>query len=86
MKIARLLAVAGLVVSTLAVPAAAEAQGYYGDRYGYDRDYRGHRGDDRRDFHRGWRGNGRHYGWDRGRGHQRCWTEYRRHRQVRVCG
>jgi len=46
------------------------------------------------DRHEGWRNDrGHHYGWDNGRHgrkhwkrhHQRCWTEWRHHRRVRVC-
>ena len=27
----------------------------------------------------------RHYGWQRGRAVQRCWTQWRHHQRVRVC-
>ena len=86
MKIAQIAAAAGLVIASLSVPNAADAQRYDGDRSGsYDRDYRDHHRDDRRDYRDGRRDNGRHYGWTRGRGHQRCWIEYRHRHEVRVC-
>jgi hypothetical protein len=82
MKLVRMLAAAGLVISTLGVPAVASAQDH-GRRYEHrddrGRDARGpgyHRGDRRHDSRRGWR-NGRH--------HPRCHMEWRHHRKVRVC-
>jgi len=95
MQIARLFAAAGLVVASLGVSATADAQRYGRDNYSnHDRDYRDHR-DGGRGYDRNYRGydcryghdRGRHVGWDRGRGrgHQRCWVEYRHHDRVTVC-
>lgn len=98
MKILNAIAAAGLLLSTGTIATAAQAQNYNGDHSQYDRDHRGddrgqydrdHRGgDDRRNWDR--HDNGHHYGWDRGRhngwnNHRRCWTEWRHHRQVRIC-
>ncbi|MDQ2879096.1 MAG: hypothetical protein M3R41_08490 [Pseudomonadota bacterium] len=88
MKILNAIAAAGLLLSTASIATAADAQNYGGDHHQYDRDHRGdrdrdYRRDDRRDNgHRyGWR-HSRHYGWN---DHRRCWTQWRHHRQVRVC-
>lgn len=80
MKLTHLIA-AGLMVTGLTVSTAASAQNYRGDRY----DQRDHRRDDRRDDRRYDRGHdrGRYYGRDRHR--NRCHTEWRHHRQIRVC-
>jgi hypothetical protein len=75
MKRNNILVAVGLVVAGLGISTAADAQQYGGGNYGHqDRDHRYGRHD-----------NGRHNGWGNGRGHRRCWTEYRHHRQVRVC-
>jgi hypothetical protein len=88
MKARKILATAALMLASLGVSSAASAQGYgNGHNRGYEgRDHRGY--DDRR--HDGGR---RYYdhrndrrwhrqGW---RNERRCWTEWRHHRQVRVC-
>ena len=100
MKIFRLFAAAGLVIASLGAPAIAQdhGPGYdhqdRGDRDGRggddrrDGDDRGYRGDDRgRGYDRGdgHHDNGHHYGWRNGGGHGRCYTQWRHHRQVRVC-
>lgn len=84
MKIARMLAAAGLVVASLGVAGVAHAKDH-----GRGQEHRDNRG---RDAHRGGydRGdrrhdNGNHYGWRNGRGHHRCHTEWRHHHQVRIC-
>ena len=82
MKITRMLAAAGLVVASLGVATVADAKDH-GRGHEYRED-RGHddRGYDRRhDRH----DNGNHYGWRNGRGHHRCYTEWRHHHRVRVC-
>lgn len=79
MKLVRMLAAAGLVVSTLGVSTVADAKDH-GRRY-EQRNDRG-RGYDRSDRRHD---NGNHYGWRNGRGHQRCYTQWHHHRQVRVC-
>ena len=76
MKILNALAAAGLLLSTATVATSAQAQDYRGDRSQYDRD---HRGGDRHDDRRYDR---RHNGWNN---HRRCHTEWRHHRQVRIC-
>lgn len=61
---------------------------YYGNRgyghRGYDRGY-----NDRRYFNRGhdrrWRDDRRWRGGNRWHNDRRCWTEWRYHRQVRIC-
>jgi hypothetical protein len=91
MKLSHIAAAAGLFIAALGVGGTAEARPHDGPRYsdGY-RDHRGggdHRWDrgrgHYRDVYRGDRGRGRAYAY--GRGRPRCWTEYRRHRAVRVC-
>ena len=78
MKIASMLAAAGLIVAGLATSTAADAQNYR-DRGGYS-----HHRDDRRGDYR--RDDRRHYGWRNGRGHRdRCHVEFRHHRRVTVC-
>ena len=84
MKITQMLAVAGLVVASLGASTAADAKDH-----GRGHEYQNHRGGD--DRGRGYdrrddrHDNGNHYGWRNGRGHQRCYTQWRHHRQVRVC-
>jgi hypothetical protein len=73
MKIFQIAAAAGLVIASLGVSTAADAQ-YRGDRDGRPGWNHG-RGDHRGD-RRGWRGD---------RHHQRCWTEWRHHHRVRIC-
>lgn len=79
MKIVRMFAAAGLVIASMGATTVAEAQHHRGNDRGHEQRYdRGHDRD-----HRGYRGNrGRAYGHNR---RNRCHTEYRRHRQVRVC-
>jgi hypothetical protein len=88
MKISHIAAAAGLFIATLGVGSAAEARPYNDSPYhdGY-RDYRGHRDHrwdrhrgDRRGYYRGYRGRAYAYG-----GRPRCWTEWHRHRAVRIC-
>ena len=83
MKTTNILVAAGLIVASLGMSTAADAQQYRGDRY----DHHDRAGGDRhgRDYRYGRHDNGRHYGWGNNRRHHRCWTEYRHHRQVRVC-
>ena len=77
MKIIKTIAAAGLLLSTVTIAASAQAQDYRdGQRYDHARDDRGDHRYDRRDDRR-------HYGWDRH--NRRCWTEWRHHRQVRIC-
>lgn len=85
MKIMQMLAVAGLFgASVVASTTAAEAKDH-GRNYSYEVD-RG-RGNHERNYERydGRHDNGNHYGWRNGRGHQRCYTQWRHHRAVRVC-
>lgn len=93
MKMASIFAAATLAIAGLGVTAtSAQAQGPRHDmRYDHGRDH--HDGYDRSDRHdRSDRydryrrhDNGNHYGWRNGRGHQRCTTQWRHHRRVRVC-
>jgi hypothetical protein len=78
MKLFRMFATAGLVVASLGVSTAASARDHHGDR-----DWGRHERHDRGWHGRDWRhhDNGHHYGW----GHNRCHTEWRHHRAVRVC-
>jgi hypothetical protein len=86
MKIARMLAAASLVVASLGVATAADAQNYGGNDRTYNQDHRnnGDRRDQRND--RGDRyqnDRGRHTGWNRN--HRRCHTEWRHHHRMRIC-
>ncbi|MEO5866547.1 MAG: hypothetical protein ABIS14_14680 [Sphingomonas sp.] len=88
MKILNAIAAAGLLLSSATVATAAQAQNYDRDHSQYDRDHRGDRDDNRGNWDR--HDNDRHAGWDHGRhngwnNHRRCWTEWRHHRQVRIC-
>ncbi|CAN5537935.1 hypothetical protein BH09PSE4_BH09PSE4_14290 [soil metagenome] len=81
MKMFKLAAAAGLVIASMGVATAADAQQYRGDRsssYRHD--------DNRRDYRESRFDRGRHYGW-RNNGHHRvrCWTEWRHHHRVRIC-
>ena len=83
MKILRMFATAGLVVASLGATTAASARDHHNGR-GYE-NARYDRGDHGRDRF-GRHDNGRHNGWRNGRGHHnRCHTEWRHHRQIRVC-
>lgn len=75
MKLAKIIAAAGLTVAAVTMSTSASAQ-----------DWRHNRGNDRhhgwdRGNHRGW-DNGRHHGWNN---HRVCRTEWRHHHRVRVC-
>jgi len=98
MRIAHLIAAAGLAVAGLTAATGAEAQSY-GYGYGYDQRYDRDGRYDRYDrYDRNW-DRGRHYGWDRGRHNgwnnryryynsrynRHCWTEWRYDEPVRVC-
>lgn len=78
MKLAKIIAAAGLTVAAVTMSTSASAQDWRhdrGDHRGWDR---GH--------HRGWdRGYGwnRHHGWDRH--HRVCRTEWRHHHRITVC-
>ncbi|CAM3196294.1 hypothetical protein SPAN111604_09870 [Sphingomonas antarctica] len=95
MKITHILATAGLALASLGVTTAASAKDHHNDRGYQDVRYDRHARDDHRDWHGRDRDgrygrydrhdNGRHYGWRNGRGHNRCHTEWRHHRQIRVC-
>jgi hypothetical protein len=96
MKAPRIFATAALMLASLGISTAASAQWNGNDRqyehredkyrnhdnkngrYYGDRGYRDRRHYDRRDDRR-WR-NG-----NRWRNDRRCWTEWRHHRQVRIC-
>ena len=83
MKMSHIAAAAGLFVAALGVGGAAEARPYQHVRH-YDghRDHRWEHGRHDRGHYRGYRGRGRAYAY---RNRPRCWTEWRRHRAVRVC-
>lgn len=90
MKAGKLITAAALMLASVGISSAASARDYgHGDRDGrgyysqrYDgRGYRDHRRyDDRRYY-------GHRYDrrWNNWRSERRCWTEWRRHHQVRVC-
>lgn len=88
MKIIHALAAAGILMTSAVAAAPAEAQRYR-DYRNYDRHEYRDRDRDRRRWDRkryaqrrhAWN-RGHHYGW---RKQQRCWTEYRWSRPVRVC-
>ncbi len=74
MKIVKIIAAAGLSIAAVVGATSASAQ-----------DYR-HRGDHGRYEHRWDRHDrGRHSGWDGGRHHRHCFTEWRHHHRVTVC-
>lgn len=80
MKLAKIIAAAGLTVAAVTMSTGASAQDYR--HGGYDRGDRGDRHDRwDRGHHRGW-DNGRHHGWNN---HRVCRTEWRHHHRVRVC-
>ena len=84
MKLAKIIAAAGLTVAAVTMSTSADAQNWRNRGSGYDQRYDRHDRHDRwdRGHHRGW-DNGRHYGWNR---HQRdCRTFWRHHRRVTVC-
>ena len=87
MKLSHIAAAAGLFIAALGVGGTAEARPHDGGRYSQDHRGGDHRWDRGRGNHRGdYRGNrGRGRAYAYGRGRPRCWTEYRRHRAVRVC-
>jgi len=81
MKIARIIAAAGLSIAAVVGATSANAQDWR--HHGGDRD-RGryeHRWD--RGHHYGW-DRGRHYGWNRYH-HRHCFTEWRHHRRITIC-
>lgn len=84
MKLAKIIAAAGLTVAAVTMSTSASAQDWRHDRgyhHGWDRGH--HRGWDN---HRGW---DRGYGWNRharwNRYHRVCRTEWHHHHPVRVC-
>ena len=87
MKLSHIAAAAGLFIAALGVGGTAEARPDDSGRYSQDHRGGDHRWDRGRGNHRGeYRGNrGRGRAYAYGRGRPRCWTEYRRHRAVRVC-
>lgn len=81
MKLAKIIAAAGLAAAAVTMSTSANAQDY-GRHRGWDNHDRGYdRGD-----HRGW-DRGRHHGWNNrwNRHHRVCRTEWRHHRRVTVC-
>ncbi|MEI9927057.1 MAG: hypothetical protein WDN44_04160 [Sphingomonas sp.] len=75
MKIAKIIAAAGLAVAAVAGASSADAQTYRHHRGGYEHRYDRH-------VNRG------HAGWNRGHGwgHRRiCRTEWRHHHRVTIC-
>lgn len=89
MKKLGIFATAALMLASVGVSTSASAQRYGNDRQYERRDDRG-RGYDHRRYdgdrrfynHRGDRRWQRNHGW---RNDRRCWTEWRHHRQIRVC-
>ncbi|CAN5363979.1 hypothetical protein BH09PSE3_BH09PSE3_14370 [soil metagenome] len=94
MKAYRIFATAALMLASLGISTAASAQVYGNDRH-YDSRVDRERGDNHRRYdgdrrhndyrnydRRGDRRWQRNHGW---RNDRRCWTEWRHHRQVRIC-
>lgn len=87
MKAGKFITAAALMLASLGAGTAASARdhgydnrGHYSQRHD-DRGYRGHRGYDNRRYY----GHRQDRRWSNGRHDRRCWTEWRHHRQVRVC-
>lgn len=83
MKLAKIIAAAGLTVAAVTMSASADAQNWRdrgNDRHHGWNDRGHHRGWD--DRHYGWE-NRRHYGWNRH--HPVCRVTWRHHHRVRVC-
>lgn len=77
MKIAKIIAAAGLSIAAVVGATGASAQDW--------RHHNGNRYEQRYDRgrHHGW-DRGRHYGWNN-RHHRHCWTEWRHHRRITIC-
>jgi hypothetical protein len=97
MKIAHMFAAAGLMVATLGIGTAAEAQPGRGDRWdhhdrgrhnGWDRNDRRHGRWDRHDRRdrRHWNNGRRNRSYAYRNGYNnRCWTEWRYNQRIRIC-